>query len=200
MGALATASQDAARIWDGFTGKPRVSTTDGQPILLRHASPVNSVAYSPDGKRVVTAGDDNTARIWDSTTGALLTQPLWHQGSVNSASFSPDGSRVVTCGRDRAARVWDTASGLPVTPPLEHPRAVREAWFSDDGRSVISLCAGSRRTWTLPRETRDPALLREMSELLASTWRGDYCAGRRGQRSGDASRHGAELPPPRRTG
>jgi len=74
----------------------------------------------PDGTRVVTASQDNTARVWDAATGTPVTRPLEHQATVRSAAFSPDGTRVVTASYDKTARVWDAATGKPVTHPLEH--------------------------------------------------------------------------------
>lgn len=165
---LATASQDGtARLWNADTGEPRKSTIDQLPIVLRHASAVNNVAFSPNGDRVVTAAGDNTARIWSASSGALLTQPLYHRGSVNEAVFDPAGKRVVTASNDRTARIWDAATGAPMTPPLEHDRAVLQVRFGPDGRSMISTSRRNRRTWELPRETRDSALLLDMTQLLA---------------------------------
>ena len=57
---------------------------------------VNSAEFSPDGKRIVTASGDNTARIWDAETGKLLHTLTGHEDRVNSAEFSPDGKRIVT--------------------------------------------------------------------------------------------------------
>jgi WD40 repeat protein len=68
---------------------------------------VKSASFSPDGKWVVTASYDDTARVWDAQTGQPVGQPLNHDWSVNSASFSPDGKWVVTASRDKTARVWD---------------------------------------------------------------------------------------------
>ena len=81
------------------------------PSCDGHASVVLSAVFSPDGRRVVTAGgDDGTARIWDARSGASLAV-LDHTDEVESAVFSPDGTRVVTAGGTGTARIWDAASG-----------------------------------------------------------------------------------------
>ena len=81
--------------------------------LLGYKSAVDSVAFSPDGKRVVTGSGDNTARVWDlSGPTPAATVLEGHRGPVNSVAFSPDGKRVVTGSGDNTARVWNT-------PPLE---------------------------------------------------------------------------------
>ena len=70
---------------------------------------VNSAAFSPDGKRVVTASYDNTARVWDlSGPQPVATVLEGHRSLVNSAAFSPDGKRVVTASYDNTAVVWPT--------------------------------------------------------------------------------------------
>jgi WD40 repeat protein len=74
---------------------------------LQHQSSVASAAFSPDGRRVVTASLDNTARVWEADTGKPVGAPLQHQGQVASAAFSPDGRRVVTASQDNTARVWE---------------------------------------------------------------------------------------------
>jgi hypothetical protein len=67
---------------------------------------VNSVEFSPDGSRVITASADHTSRPWDAKTGAALATLSGHTKSVNSAVFSPDGNRVVTASEDNTARIW----------------------------------------------------------------------------------------------
>ena len=67
--------------------------------------------FSPDGKRLVTASKDSTARLWDAASGAALAAFKGHQREVYSAAFSPDCKRVVTASDDHTARLWDAASG-----------------------------------------------------------------------------------------
>ena len=70
-----------------------------------------SAQFSPDGKTVVTASGDKTARLWDAASGQELQVLRGHEDSVNSAQFSPDGKTVVTASEDKTARLWDVASG-----------------------------------------------------------------------------------------
>ncbi len=82
------------------------------PLILKgHTFRVVSSSFSPDGKRVVTASYDDTARIWDAETGKELRILTGHKGNVVSASFSPDGKRVVTASSDDTARIWDVETG-----------------------------------------------------------------------------------------
>lgn len=106
--------------------------------LLVHQGPVNDARFSPDGDRVVTASDDQTARVWDVFRGQPLTPPLRHQREVNSACFSPDGTKVVTWSEDQTARLWDAQSGLPIGAPFRHERGLILAEFSPDGRRVLT--------------------------------------------------------------
>ncbi|NMG22579.1 AAA family ATPase [Brasilonema bromeliae] len=76
-----------------------------QNQLKGHTLPVTSASFSPDGKRILTASWDKTARLWDSS-GKLVTELKGHTDSVNSASFSPDGKRILTASWDKTARLW----------------------------------------------------------------------------------------------
>jgi WD40 repeat protein len=67
---------------------------------------VFDAAFSPDGKCVVTASFDNTARVWDAESGQLLATLAGHTGSVFEASFSPDGNFIVTASGDGMARIY----------------------------------------------------------------------------------------------
>ena len=77
---------------------------------MQHEAEVKAAQFSPDGRRVVTASSDYTARLWDGTTGQAVGEPMQHDGAVTSAQFSPDGRRVATASEDNTARLWDVAT------------------------------------------------------------------------------------------
>jgi WD40 repeat protein len=111
----------------------------GERLVLGHADAVRSVAFSPDGRRIVTASWDKTARIWDAATGKPIGEPLkGHADRVVSAAFSPDGRRIVTASEDKTARMWDAATGQPISVFKGHADAVYSASFSPDGRRIVT--------------------------------------------------------------
>jgi len=116
--------------------------------LKGHTGWVVAASFSNDGRRVVTASYDNTARIWDTESGKLIAELKGHTGWVVAASFSNDGRHVVTGSRDHTARVWDADSGK-LTAELEgHTDSVVAASFSNDGRRVATASDDSTsRVW-----------------------------------------------------
>src|SRR5437870_12747372 len=79
--------------------------------LRGHLGWVNSVAFSPDGQRIVTGGSDQTAKVWEAASGRQLLQLKGHSAEISSVAFSPDGQRIVTGRGDVAEKGWDAASG-----------------------------------------------------------------------------------------
>ena len=95
------------------------------------------IAFSLDGRRLVTANETSVAQVWDVATRAQLVA-LRHAGAINSAVFDPDGRRVVTASSDRTAIVWDVATGREVFVLSGHAAAVQRAAFSPDGRQIVT--------------------------------------------------------------
>jgi WD40 repeat protein len=109
--------------------------------------------FSPDGKLVLTASNDKTARLWEAATGKPVGEPLRHAGDVRYAVFSPDGKLILatairdttfgTYGLDNSeSRLWEAATGKPVGEPMPHQvESFRkdDAVFSPDGKFVLTI-------------------------------------------------------------
>jgi WD40 repeat protein len=75
---------------------------------------VNGVAISPDGKRIASAHQDSTVKMWDVATGQQTFTTSGHTRAVWSVAFSPDGKRIASASEDRTVKLWDSATGLEV--------------------------------------------------------------------------------------
>ena len=98
-----------------------------------------ALAFSPDGTRVATAGEDGVTRLWDTSTGAMIAECRGHTRKVLGVAFRPDGRRLVTTSADGTVRRWDPATGREVESPYElHTGEVVTAAYSPDGRWIAS--------------------------------------------------------------
>ncbi len=105
-----------------------------------HSQRINSVQYSPDGRKIVTASADHSIKIWDALSGEFIEQLSGHTDWVTSASFSPDGQFIVSASWDKSIKIWDVRNGkiikeLPGSGTGEYQIS---AFFSPDGNYIFS--------------------------------------------------------------
>jgi tetratricopeptide (TPR) repeat protein len=155
-GLLATGSRDrTVKLWDPVTHQV-LRTLEG------HGAGVRSVAFSPDGRRLLSGGEDGTVRLWDVATGTPLRRFEGHAGAVNAVAFAPDGRRGLSGGEDKTARLWDLEAG-PQLRRFAHPALVTSVAFAPDGHRLASgTGAASLHVW-------DAANGRELHRFTAGT-------------------------------
>jgi WD40 repeat protein len=129
-------------VWSATTGKPLTPP-------LRHGKEVRHAAFSPDGRMVLTAGNDGVARVWETATGQPLTPPLRHSGSVPHAAFSPDGAWAVTTSVDGAARLWDLSPDpRPLSDLLLLAQLLAGVQLDHEHSTVVLQAEQLDRMWT----------------------------------------------------
>jgi WD40 repeat protein len=123
------------------------------------------VAFSPDSKQVVSGSYDQTIRLWDAATGALLQMLRGHTNVVYSVAFSPDGKQVVSGSSDQTIRLWDAATGAPLQTLPTLTSSVYSVAFTPDGKlwrvlqvSNYWVVEGDRNILWLPPDYRKTCL------------------------------------------
>ncbi len=120
---------------------------------------MRSVAFSPDGRTILTGSFDKTARLWDADTGQPIGTSMVHPGQVTSVAFSPDGRTILTACLDKMARLWDADTGQPIGPPMPHPSSWHIMWnnvrFTPGSRYLLTSDGITARLWDPPAPLPD---------------------------------------------
>ena len=134
-------------------------------IMRGHSSAVINVNFSTDDKRIVTASEDGTARVWDVDTGKIIAILKGHTSQVNNAVFSPDGRLVATASSDNTARIWDAVTSETLYEFKGHTNEINDVQFSSDGKFIVTASRdGTARVWDI--DTKQQIL--ELKEHLGA--------------------------------
>jgi WD40 repeat protein len=118
---------------------------------------INSVAFSPDGTTIATAGEDSTAKTWSAKTGKSLGT-FEHKAAINSLSFSSDGQRLATASDDQTAKVWDVSKGTEIVA-LPHSNSVKAVLLGKNAQFAFTADADGKITvWYLKPQFSLPGL------------------------------------------
>jgi WD40 repeat protein/DNA-binding SARP family transcriptional activator len=140
-------SSSYARVWDVLTGH-LISYTGYSTLALR------SVALSPNGKYILTAGLDRAAQLWDLQSHKQIRQFVGHTDTIQAAIFSPDGKLISTASADGTARLWDTQTGQEIRRLIGHAGAVENVAFSPDGKYILTASDdGTAMLWDVDYHT-----------------------------------------------
>ena len=140
---VATVHNDVNEVTDTYanTEIQLLNLTPGsEPIILSGRNgPINHTAFSPDGKTFVSAEDNKTITLWDTSSGKLLRTISGHkEWSASLLKFSSDGYRLVSASSDKTLRTWDVATGELLAILRGHEKTITKAIFSPDSSLVLS--------------------------------------------------------------
>ncbi len=162
----ATLSADtklAANELDGTIVELRTVGHPERAFKLTHPDLVNCIAFSPDGKLLLTASgyapeNRGQVRLWDTATGEPRGLPLEDASLALAATFSSDGRFIATGSSQGIVRIWDTATGRAIGPRLFFGESVRHVGFSSSGHWIAAAGdSGTVMIWPVPQAASDSA-------------------------------------------
>jgi WD40 repeat protein len=137
-------------------------------VIEGHTNEVKSVAYEPDGTRIVLGSHYRTVRVWDVRTDKELAVLEGHTLWVGSVAFSPDGVHIVSGSADTTVRVWDAHTGKQLAVLKGHEYRVISVSFSPDGKRITSEdFLGTELAWNV--QSGLPSYQRFLIRVVAHT-------------------------------
>jgi WD40 repeat protein len=113
-----------------------------------HKGSVHELAFSADGTRLFSAGQDNHVRVWSVPEGRALADWEGHEDAVLALAESPRGDRLATGSADGTVRIWDVVDGSQLAVLRGHTGRVRHVVFAPDGGWLVSVAEdGTARVW-----------------------------------------------------
>jgi WD40 repeat protein len=156
-----TSADHTAILWPGWP------YCDEKKTLSGHTDFVTSGMFSEDGALVVTSSHDNTAKIWNTSTGECTMTLVGHPDLLYGAVFSPDGRAVLTVSK-WAATIWDVATGYRVHELSGHTKQMESAVYSHDGSMVVTRALDKTAKIWKSSTGECTATLRGHTDLLQS--------------------------------
>jgi len=155
--ACAMSPDGATLVCGNKTGELRKCHLDGFSAYTVFPSPhsyaVTDLAFSPDGKSVLSVSEDRSFKLWDAATRDLQATVRAHDGGIHGCCYSPKGDLFATASEDCTAKVWEQNPSNP-RMVLQHSTAVRSVAFSPNGAQLAtSTAAGTVCLWELNGET-----------------------------------------------
>jgi WD40 repeat protein/serine/threonine protein kinase len=126
-----------ARLWD---------LSNGQFVTLPHAGAVRDGAFSQDGEKVVTGGDDRTLKVWEARTGTAWSKPLDTGVKIAKVLLSPDGGKVAVLSANGSLKLYPVKKA-GARPLLEADRSVGSAAFSPDSKTLLGAVGSNATLW-----------------------------------------------------
>jgi WD40 repeat protein len=134
--------------------------------LRGHVGAVNGMAFRPDGKRLASAGSDQSIKIWDPEKMQVVASLWGHTGAVAAVAYSPDGKRLASASYDQTVRLWDADEGKLLLTLPGHRAAVTSVAFRPDGKQLTSAgLNGTVKIWDVQTGQLEPGLLTHNSRV-----------------------------------
>lgn len=136
---------------------------------------VYSVAFSPDGKTILSGSWDNTMKCWDLSSGGVINSLEAHSSIVTSVAFSPDGKTALSSSEDNTVKWWDLSSNGRVIKSFEsHSSAVNSVAFSPDGKAALSGSDDNTvKLWDLSNGSLIKSLEAHLDDIYSVTFSPD---------------------------
>jgi WD40 repeat protein len=153
---------------------PVLENTNIIMTLMGHNDYVNACSWSPDVKKIVTAGSDSVLKIWDVKNGKEIATLEGHEGAIYACSWSPDGQIIASAGDDRFIRFWDAEKGTEVKSVLAHDKLITcLAWASTGNRIVTGSYDRTLKVWDYQKDAPEYILTGHTDEINTCNWSHD---------------------------
>jgi WD40 repeat protein len=114
------------------------------PLLtLGGKSQVQTAAFSPDGKQIITGSRESTLKLWDAEKGTEIRTFSGHGNEVRGVAFSPDGTHVASASGDGTVKVWEVENGKEVLTIKVVMNYVNGVAFTPDGKQIATAASGN---------------------------------------------------------